>query len=165
MTLRLDVDDLDRLKVRYRVGAFTRGMIGLLAILPLWATLGIFRELWDAPFVWTSAFFAALGLGAALVGVGMLLAALGSNDETLEVDRLAGTVTRADASALGHRSRESRPIAQISRVETGVTEWSDSPTYHLAIHFGDGSRMKFGSSNLRAPIDELRERLVTFLEP
>ena len=165
MTLRDDCDDPDRLRVHHRVGPFTRGMLGLLAILPLWAALISFRGVWGAPFASTSVFFIALGLGATLVGGGMLLAAFGSNDETLEVDRRARTVTRIDASSFGYRRRESRPLSDVTRIETGITEWSDSPTYHLTIHFQDGSQMKFASSNVRAPIDQVRERIAKVLEP
>jgi hypothetical protein len=72
-------------------------------------------------------------------------------------------VTRIDVSKLGHHARESRPLGQISRLETQVEEWSDSPSYHLAIHFHDGGVMRFGSSNVQAPVDELRDRLARFL--
>ena len=164
MTLRDQLDGPDRLKIRYRVGMFSRGMLGLLAFVPSWGAYGMLRWVWDAPFGWVSAFFTVLGLGAALVGVGMLVAAGGACDEVLDVDRRAGKVTRAAASSFGHRRRESRPLSQISRLETGIKEWSDSsPNYHLEIHFQDGSAMNFGSSNARAPIERLKERLARFL--
>lgn len=163
MTLRVELDSPDRLKVHYRVETVSRVMLGLLALVPFSGAFAMLRGMWDAPLGLGFVFFSVLGLAAALVGAGMLLAAGGSNDEVLDVDRRAGTVTRFDASSLGYRRRESRPLSQISRLETGVKEWSDSPTYHLTIHFQAGSTMKFGSSNVRPPIDQLRDRLAEFL--
>ncbi len=153
MTLRVELDSPDRLKVHYRVERVSRVMLGLLAAVLFSGAFAMLRGMWDAPSGLGSVFFTELGLAAALVGAGMLLAAGGSNDEVLDVDRRTGTVTRFDASSLGYRRRESRPLSQISRLETGVKERSDSPTYHLAIHFQVGSTMRFGSSNVRPPID------------
>jgi hypothetical protein len=163
MTLRVELDRPERLKVCCRVGKVSRFMLGVLSSVPLAGASAMLRGIWGSPFGMASVFFALLALGAAFVGLGMLFAAAGSNDELLDVDRRAGTVTRVDASALGHRARESRPLAQISRVETHVEAWSDSPSYHLAIHFHDGGTMRFGSSNLRPPVDHLRVRLAAFL--
>ena len=163
MTLHVELDSPDRLSFRYRVGKVSRVMLVVLSAVPLAGASAMLRGMWESPFGLASVFFGVLALGAGLVGGGMLLAAAGSNDELLDVDRRAGTVTRVDVSKLGRRARESRPLAQISRLETHVKEWSDSPSYHLAIHFNDGGVMRFGSSNLRAPVDELRDRLADFL--
>ncbi len=163
MTFHTEINDSDRLRVRAEVGTFSRWVLGLLAMIPLSAAFTLIRWGWSGPFSWPSVFFTALGLGAAVVGGGLLLAAFGANDETLEVDRHAGTVSRTDTASLGYRRRESRPLSHISRVDTGITEWTDSPTYHLAIHFADGTTMKFATSNVRAPMDQLRERLAAFL--
>ena len=164
MTMHDEIDEPDRLKIRYRVGAISRVMLGLLALAPLWGAFGMLRWAWGAPPSWVSVFFTVLGLGAALVGVGILLAAVACKDYVLDVDRHAGTVTCADASSLGHRRRESRPLSQISNLEIGINEWSDSGSdYHLQIHFRNGSMMKFGSASTRVPIDRLLERLARFL--
>jgi hypothetical protein len=164
MTLCIELDSPDRLKVRYWFGKVSRVMLVVLSSVPLAGAFSMLRWLWESPFGLASVFVMVLALGAALVGGGLLFAAGGSYDELLDVDRRAGTVTRIDVSKLGHRCRESRPLAQISRLETHVEEWSDSsPSYHLAIHFHDGGTMRFGSSNIQAPVDELRDRLARFL--
>ena len=163
MTSHVELDSPDRLKVRDRVDDFSRVMLVLLSSVPLAGAFAMLRGMWESPFGLASVFFLVLAVGAALVGVGMLLAAAGSNDELLDIDRRAGTVTRIEVSKLGSCARESRPLGQISRLETHVKEWSDSSSYHLAIHFHDGGVMRFGSSNLRAPIDDLRDRLADFL--
>lgn len=163
MTLCIELDSPDRLKVRYWFGKVSRVMLVVLSSVPLAGAFAMLRWLWESPFGLASVFVMVLALGAALVGGGLLFAAGGSYDELLDVDRRAGTVTRIDVSKLGHRACESRPLAQISRLETHVKEWSDSPSYHLAIHFHDGGVMRFGSSNVQAPVDELRDRLARFL--
>lgn len=153
----------DRLEVRYRVGTTSRVMLGLLSLVPFAGAFAMGRGMWEVPLGLASLVFAVLGVAAALVGVGMLFAAGGSNDEVLDVDRRTGMLTRIDASPLGWRRRESRPISRISRLETHIEEWSDSATHHLAVHFQDGSTIRFGSSDRRAPIDQLRQRLAEFL--
>ena len=163
MTSRIELDSPDRLKVRYCVGNVSRVMLVVLSSVPLAGAFAMLRGLWESPFGLVSVFVMVIALGAALVGGGVLFAAGGSYDELLDVDRCAGTVTRIDVSKLGHHARESRPLGQISRLETHVKEWSDSPSYHLAIHFHDGGVMRFGSSNVQAPVDELRDRLARFL--
>lgn len=163
MTLHVELDSFDRLKFRYRVGKVSRVMLVVLSAVPLAGAFAMLRGMWESPFGLASVFFLVLAVGAALVGVGMLLAAAGSNDELLDIDRRAGTVTRVDVSKLGRRARESRPLAQISRLETHVEDWSDSASYRLAIHFHDGGVIQFGSSEARAPVDELRDRLARFL--
>lgn len=163
MTLCIELDSPDRLKVRYRVGKVSRVMLVVLSSVPLAGAFAMLRGLWESPFGLASVFVMVIALGAALVGGGLLFAAGGSYDELLDIDRRAGTVTRIDVSKLGSRACESRPLAQISRLETHVKEWSDSPSYHLAIHFHDGGTMRFGSSNVQAPVDELRDRLARFL--
>lgn len=163
MTSRIELDSPDRLRIRYRVGKFSRVMLVVLSSVPLAGAFAMLRGLWEWPFGVVSVIFMVLAACAALVGVGMLLAAGGSNDEVLDVDRRTGMLTRIDASPLGRRRRESRPISQISRLETHIEEWSDSATHHLAVHFQDGSTIRFGSSNARVPIDQLRQRLAEFL--
>lgn len=163
MTLHVELHRPDRLEVRCLVGTASRVMLVLLALVPFSGAFAMLRGIWGAPLGAASMFFAALALAAALVGVGMLLAAGGSNDEVLDVDRRTGTVTRLGTSPFRYRRRESRPLSQISRLETHVEEWSDSPSYHLVLRFRDGSTMRFGSSNARPKIDQLRDRLADFL--
>lgn len=163
MTLHIELHRPDRLEVRYRVGTTSRVMLGLLSLVPFAGAFAMVRGMWETPLGLGSLFFAVLGVAAAVVGVGMLLAAGGSNDAVLDVDRRSGLLTRVDASPLGRRRRESRPISQISGLETRIEEWSDSATHHLAVHFQDGSTIRFGSCNARAPIDQLRQRLAEFL--
>lgn len=79
------------------------------------------------------------------------------------LDRSAALATWIASSPGNKPARTTQPLARIRGIATGVTEWTDSPTYHLAITLDDGAAVAFGSSPSRANVDDSRDRMARFV--
>lgn len=102
-------------------------------------------------------------IGAVALSALFHLGAIAGNDTQLVLDRSAGLATWIASSPVKKPARTTQPLGRIRGVATGATDWTDGPTYHLAITLDDGAVVAFGSSPSQANVDDARDRMARFV--
>ena len=154
----------DRLAIRHALGAGARWILAGLAMAPLWGACELLTAV-DWATLPGLAHFATAAIGAGAIAIGALvhLGAIASKDTQFVLDRSAGLATWVESSPVMKTAQRTRPLGRIRGIATGVTEWCDSPTYHLAITLDDGSVVKFGASSSKANVEDARDRASRFV--
>lgn len=149
----------DRLAIRHALGAGTRWILAGLALAPLWGAYELLTAVdWATSPGLAHWVIAVIGAGAVAIGSLFHFGAIASKDTQFVLDRSAGLATWLESSPGMKAARRTQPLGRIRGIATGVTEWSDSPTYHLAITLDDGSVVKFGASSSKANVEDARDR-------
>lgn len=154
----------DLLAIRHALGAGTRWTLAALAMAPLWGAYEMFRAVdWTTQPGLAHFVFATIGAGAVALSALFHLGAIASPDTQLVLDRSAGLATWIASSPVKKPARTTQPLGRIRGIATGVKDWTDGHTYHLAITLDDGAVVTLGASPSRANVDEVRDRMARFV--
>ena len=154
----------DLLAIRHALGAGTRWTLAVLAMAPLWGAYEMFRAVdWTTQPGLAHFVFTTIGAGAVALSALFHLGAIASPDTQLVLDRSAGLATWIASSPVKKPARTTQPLGRIRGIATGVEDWTDGHTYHLAITLDDGSVVTLGASPSRANVDDVRDRMARFV--
>jgi len=137
----------------------------ILALFPLLAPYELMiRPNWQSflnvPFL----FVTVISVGALTVSLFLVWAAIAGLNSKLRFDRASGTLTYSISAPIVRWRTQLHPIESIAHLRVEHQDWSDgAPSYSFLTQMADGSIFKSGSSWSKEEIENIVQRVSTFL--
>lgn len=154
-----------RLEIHDHMPPLKRLFLVLLSLIPLLAPyeLLILPE-WQTYLHPYFLFVALISFGALLVSGFLIWAAIAGLNSLMCFDKVRNTFTSITNAPVVPIRKDEHPIGSIRAIGIETHEWSEgSPSYSLRVEMADGRKFTSGSSWSRPEIEEMKERVESFL--
>lgn len=149
-----------QIQIKERVPAGVRIVLFLIGLFPWLAPVELLLKPGCTGFSIMTVFFVVISLGAIVVSLFFLAAAIFGMNQTLTVDPKTRTIIHAFESSIAPLHEKKYPFEQLKGVEIVPHEWSDEPSsYGLRFTLGDGQNAEPGSFQTLEEANTVRDKI------
>ena len=159
------IEGKEVIEIQSYMPAGLRVLFFLLALFPLLAPYElIIRPNWHSYLNVFFLFSALISVGALAVSAFLVWAAIAGLNSKVRFDRAEGTLTYSAGAPIVRWHFRQCPIESIALLRVEKNDWSDgAPSYSFLTQITDGSKFKSGSSWSSEEIEDIVQRVSTFL--